>query len=317
MSTQNSLQLTTTDGSSFGPINVPGYGAGEYWYVDLMMHPQNFDTIYVGFGKKNDTIPDVFRSYNRGGDWTKLNCGLNASVRALVQSPVNPDLAIVASSKKMVRTANLHASSPDWKAMSDLPMLSGERYIQDVAFDPDNPARIFACVSGYSESNKIFMSVDTGNHWTNITGSLPNVPFHSLLVEDNAVNGIYAGSDIGVFYRNDNMSDWIHFSNHLPVTPVYDLDIDNSTLYAGTFGRGIWSSTLYTSCPTSQFFTQNDQPDGKQVYHTSGWITTSQVIEGNLGVDIQYHSEGFIKFISGFQAKAGNLVMAKIEGCPD
>ena len=59
----------------------------------------------------------------------------------------------------------------------------------------------------------------------------------------------YIGTDIGVFYRDNILGDWIPFSNGLPVVEVTDLEIQVSSgkLRAGTYGRGMWETALYLS----------------------------------------------------------------------
>ena len=62
-------------------------------------------------------------------------------------------------------------------------------------------------------------SADTGKTWTNISGSLPNVPVNCIVYDDN--NGspndaLYIGTDIGVFYRDNTLGDWVPFSTRLP-----------------------------------------------------------------------------------------------------
>jgi hypothetical protein len=297
-------------------INVPGYGSNDYWYNKFLMHPQDNDTIYFGIGQGGDTTKEVFRSFNRGGAWTNLQCGIGGGISALIGDPQNPDRVYVASGSLIRRTNNVNAASPLWASLAPLPGPTGN--ITDVVVDPNNSARLIVSVNQYWVGKKIYESVDTGATWVNISGSLPNVPFFCLLMDDNATDGgIYAGSDIGMFYRNNNMSDWIFFSNDLPVTPVRDLDIDNGILYAGTFGRGVWSSALYSQCAFSYSLTQTNSGNGTKVYHSSGFITSSQIIQGGIGTDFTYHSEGEITLLDGFHAKQYSTFEAKLKACPD
>lgn len=317
ISWQDELLITNSDGFNFTSISVDSFGAGQYWFVDLMMHPTNHDTIYVGVGRGNSSS-DVFRSYNRGGTWTDMNCGLGWETSALAISPSNPDIVFASTRSNVVRTNNIHASTPVWTLSDTIPVNNHpDRGISDIIVDPNNPAIVYVCIERYIDGHKVYMSSDTGSTWTNFSGSLPNVPFHCLLHEGGSNGGIYAGSDLGVFYRNNNMNDWIYFGNDLPVTPVVDLDMDNGRLYAGTFGRGVWSSELYSTCINNLTLNSGDPGTGTHVYHTLDYITSTQIIEGGIGTDIQYNSEGFIILETGFHAKAKNLFEAKLESCPD
>ena len=52
---------------------------------------------------------------------------------------------------------------------------------------------------------------------------------------------------IGVYYRDNELNEWILHGTGLPNSPVFDLEINktNNKLRAGTFGRGIWEIDLY------------------------------------------------------------------------
>jgi len=65
--------------------------------------------------------------------------------------------------------------------------------------------------------------------------------------ENNSDDGLYIGTDIGVFYRDSTMTDWIPFMTGLPNVPVQELEIHYGTgkIRAATFGRGLWESDLY------------------------------------------------------------------------
>jgi hypothetical protein len=110
-----------------------------------------------------------------------------------------------------------------------------------------NPEKVFVSFSGYSATNKVFMSVNGGANWTNLTGNaLPNVPVNSITYMDGSYDGIYIGTDFGVFYRDGQSTDWMPFNDGLPNVIVNSLDIQYSALKirAGTYGRGLWESDL-------------------------------------------------------------------------
>jgi hypothetical protein len=59
--------------------------------------------------------------------------------------------------------------------------------------------------------------------------------------------GIFAGTDAGVFYRDNYLSAWEHLNNGLPDCRVSDIEyIDTiDVLRIATFGRGIWETDLH------------------------------------------------------------------------
>jgi PKD repeat protein len=84
---------------------------------------------------------------------------------------------------------------------------------------------------------------------------------NSLAAYVNSIDGIYVGSDAGVYYRDASMTDWEMFSNGLPVdASVNEIEIyhnpDNpadDVIRAGTYGRGLWSSPVWHGQPVADF----------------------------------------------------------------
>jgi hypothetical protein len=59
---------------------------------------------------------------------------------------------------------------------------------------------------------------------------------------------LYVGTDRGVYVSSDLGISWEKFGLGLPNTIVYDLAASsNTSLFAGTFGRGAWKNTLPAS----------------------------------------------------------------------
>ena len=149
------------------------------------------------------------------------------------------------------------------------------------------------------------------------SGTLPNTVANCIAYDDN--NGspddaLYIGTDIGVFYRNANMSDWIPFMNGLPNVRVIDLDINKASgsIRAGTFGRGLWSSDLYTVCPSGYYLTTANDPSnpnytGVQHYEASQSVESSRTITGGLGTDVFYKGGNYVKLTTGFHVLENNL----------
>jgi len=133
-----------------------------------------------------------------------------------------------------------------------------------VAVSNTDPNVVFVTYSGYSAANKVFKSINGGTSWTNISTGLPNVPVNCVVYHNGSTggDGIYIGTDIGVYYRDNSTNGWIDFSQGLPNCEVSDLEIYYATgrLRAATFGRGTWDSDLYSSTPSAPVasFTANN-----------------------------------------------------------
>ena len=112
-----------------------------------------------------------------------------------------------------------------------------------------DPDKLWVVFSGYSANDKVFTSNDGGNTWINLSTGLPNIPMNCIVAMKNDPNeGVYLGADIGVYYYNTDVGQWISFFNDLPNCAVTDLEIfyPSGKLRAATYGRSAWESDLYT-----------------------------------------------------------------------
>ena len=180
----------------------------------------------------------------------------------------------------------------------------------DLVMNPDDPKEIWVTAGNFQAGQKVYRSLDSGNTWVNISGSLPNVPVNCIVYDDN--NGspndaLYIGTDIGVFYRDNTLGDWVPFSTNLPVVEVTDLEINESAglLRASTYGRGIWQTSLYASvCITSHTFTSHP-PSEPHFYNAATTITSTAEITG-AGAHVQYKAGDRIMLNTGFRIDAAS-----------
>jgi len=178
--------------------------------------------------------------------------------------------------------------------------------------DLDNPLEIFATFGGYEDGHKVLRSFNGGGTWTNITGSLPNVPVNCIVYFDtngNPDDALYIGTDIGVFYRDNNLGDWIPYNTNLPVTEITDLEIQVSSgiLRAGTYGRGIWQTPLFsTTCTSSYTFTGSSHNPSTPYFYQAGTSITSTAQIVGVGASVQYRAGGRVILNPGFSVNATN-----------
>ena len=79
----------------------------------------------------------------------------------------------------------------------------------------------------------------------------PNISLNTIVIDkDSPLQAMYVGMDVGVYYKDNTMADWALYATGLPNTEVTELEIHynaatcNSTLYAATYGQGLWKSDL-------------------------------------------------------------------------
>lgn len=182
--------------------------------------------------------------------------------------------------------------------------------ITDLAMNPDDPKEIWVTAGNFIAGRKVYRSLDSGATWVNISGSLPNVPVNCIVYDDN--NGspndaLYIGTDIGVFYRDNNTGDWVPFSTGLPVVEVTDLEINESAglLRASTYGRGIWQTSLYAGVCITNVSLTSHSPSEPHFYNAGSTITSTAAIAG-AGAHIQYKAGDRVTLSPGFRIDAGS-----------
>ena len=282
------------------------------------MHPTDYDTLYCGW-------QDINRSYDRGNTWTEIPISeFTKTVRAMAQGVNNPDKFYASDRRKLLATSNIHGSPVVWSNVTGfIPVaLGGSLQIGGMCVDPANSNELWITLLNYNDTAKVFYTSNGGYNWVNLTGSLPNVPVHSIVHQPGSNNGVYIGTDIGVFYRDGTMSDWQYFGNGLPNTQVTDMKILNGKLYAATYGRGVWRSNVWSVCPTENLLTQANDPSppnytGIQRYNVSNLLVSTRIVTGGVGTDVIYRAGGSVTLEPGFEARYNNLFEAKIGGCLD
>lgn len=234
------IRRTLDNGITWTDIqnNIPGQPQGA-WVTPYVLSPANPNTLFAGYN-------EVFRSDNQGNTWTQIST-LNpgANLTAMAVAPSNPNILYVATRNQMWR-GELTGGIWFWAGAGALPVQGV--FISSIAVDPTNAMRVAVTLGRYAANSKVFISDNGGFTWTNISNGLPNLPAFTLAFNPCSNQGMYLGMDIGVYYRDASMTQWVLFNANLPMTPVYELEVHepSGTLRAATFGRGVWQSPLWT-----------------------------------------------------------------------
>ena len=109
-----------------------------------------------------------------------------------------------------------------------------------------NPRQAFVTYSGFrsgEDAAYLLRTNDGGKSWDNITGGLPKAPLNDVNIVGDA---LFVASDLGVYLSRDQGKSWYKVGGNLPAAPIFELRYHAPTnrLYAGTFGRSIWSIAL-------------------------------------------------------------------------
>ena len=233
---QNGALYRSTDGgTTFASIATPAQGA---WITPWCQDPSVAKTLYAATDK-------VYKSTDQGTSWAAISGDLPEiklfTVLRVAES--NPQVIYAGSGKKLYRTVNGGGAWTDITA--GLPVATN--FLTSVAINDANTDIAYGTFSGYVAGEKVYRTANGGSTWTNISGSLPNMPADTIAYRNSLHNGLYIGTDAGVYYRDDTMPDWVPYKSGLPNVIVEDLQIHygTKTIRAATYGRGIWQAPLY------------------------------------------------------------------------
>lgn len=224
-------------------------GNNTAFITPFAMHPINSQILY--FARNHG----VYKTVNGGQNISLIspqnlvsNCNpCDAVLRTIAVAPSDPDNVIYTTSwTNVLKTTNGGANWTD--ITNGLPALGGidVTAISYIAVHPNDPQTVWVTMMGYTGGKKVFKTIDGGINWTNISGSLPNLPVNCIVYENGSPDALYLGTDMGVFYRDNASADWIPYMNGLPNTAVMELEIQYGAkkLRAATFGRGLWQNDL-------------------------------------------------------------------------
>lgn len=247
-----------TNAQQIAGNGVNGITEEGAWVTPFIMGEDNANVMFIGY--KN-----VWRSVNiknpsaSGVQWKKISTINTSNLSVLEQSPVNTDILYASSGGSLYISTNALQDVPTWSNISS--QLLSSSSVSDIEASPYEENTVYIV-----QDKQIFKSVDRGINWTEITGGLPDIHFSTLVYYKNSQEGIYAGSDAGVYYKDKSLTDWVPFLNGLPAAAkITELEIyydpaspAGDKIKAGTYGRGLWKSDMYVVAPTADFSV--DQP---------------------------------------------------------
>ena len=230
------LRKSYNGGNSWDNIKPVSYEGG--WNTPYEMHSSNSDILVIGY-------EEVYRSETAGAIWDSIsyNVSNGQALKSIALAPSDEDYIYAGTYTSLKLTKD---AGSNWANIT--PFFLNQN-ITDVTVSNSDADRVWVTLSGYAANHKVYESVNGGQNWANITATgLPNLPVNCIVYQHSTNDDLYVGTDVGVYYKNNTMSDWIPFNDGLPNVIVKELEIhyDAGSISAATFGRGVWESPLNT-----------------------------------------------------------------------
>ncbi len=156
-----------------------------------------------------------------------------------------------------------------------------------------------------------------GQAWSNYSTGISSDEHVISMTMDHASNdGIYLSTNRSIYYRDATMSAWVLYNTNLPalVSTQMEINYNENTVRAGTYGTGIWKSQL--QCPSqSNINLTGSIPHN--VYEAN--TITASGVNIMLNGPTALRGTSSVTLLPGFQATANstsnNYCLAYIHGC--
>ena len=262
--------------STIAGNGINGITESGGWVTPYILHRTNPNTMFIGY-------TNVWRSTNVKAPsttsitWTKISSDAGG-ITVLEQSPADINILYVFRGQ-VKRCDNANASTPAWTTCT----VPGGSVLADIKAHPTNPDIVYAAAG-----TKIYKSTNKGMTWNDISGTLPSVYYNCIVCDKNTNEGIYAGNQTNVYYKDASLSDWVPFSTGLPMVDIRELEIyydtanpSNNRIKAATYGRGLWQSDLFSVLAVTPANQDVPQSAGSTIFNVTTSTSVSWVASSN------------------------------------
>ena len=245
------------------PLDTSGNGAGQLkyrfqWTEPVLVSKYDSNVLYTA-------SQYVQKSTDQGRSWKEISGDLTRNDKSK-QKPSGGDITLDITSVEYYDTVFALAESPlkqgllwagtddglihvtrddgqTWENVTpkDMPDWS---MVSIIDASPHDPATAYVAVDRHKLDDfnpLIYKTHDYGKTWTRINNGIPAGSYVRAVREDPKAKGLlYAGTETGVYFSNDDGAHWQSLQLNLPTTPIHDLAIKDNDLIAATHGRSFW-----------------------------------------------------------------------------
>ncbi|ESU29887.1 glycosyl hydrolase [Flavobacterium limnosediminis JC2902] len=229
----SSMYISTNAGSSLGSsVGSPG-GADGNWVTPLVTN--SLGEVYSGFAGLYKLV---------GSAWVLQNTNSvgTGNLELITVDPSNDNIMYVINGSALYKSTD--------KGINFTNTYTASATITSVCVHSTDSNIVYITTSG--TGGQALKSVNGGVAFTSFSTGLPSIAKRVIKHQGrNSLNPLYLGTSLGVYYRDDSMTQWEPFDINLPNVSVSDLEInlEDSKITAATYGRGIWQSPIPSEVP--------------------------------------------------------------------
>jgi PKD repeat protein len=249
------ISRSTNGGHSFQRINATEADRGNYSGTGVLDYG-DVNILYVGLFEVERTR-NARATTRSEVQWTKISSFSGTQrIGKVAQSQVEHNLFYVSrEGNQFYVSEDVQSDQPTFTNLTANLPVNG--IVTDIEPHPTDANTVYILLG-----SKIYRSTDRGSNWEDISTGLPGVALLELIFDKSSNEGLYIGTDLGMFYKDASMSEWIDYSQGLPAVRVSGIDIfygetrEESILTVATDGRGFWMSPLHgisAQLPTADF----------------------------------------------------------------
>ncbi|MFM2387635.1 MAG: hypothetical protein RL660_2392 [Bacteroidota bacterium] len=221
---------------------TPDPNDGGAWVAPYELSPVDNTTIFAGYS-------DVYRSDAEGDGWSNISTNLtgnnNTNLRHMALCKANRDMVFAATTNRLFITRN---NGANWQQLGVSNNVTDEQ-VSGLAIHPYNTQITYYTKGGYNGTRKVMRSSNGGTSYVDVSYNLPAMPVNCIFIDEESDSSnveIYIATDVGVYFKKDQDTQWQYWGTGLPNTECSDLAINYKTgkLYVSTYGRGIWEAKI-------------------------------------------------------------------------
>jgi photosystem II stability/assembly factor-like uncharacterized protein len=257
-----SYRYFRTGPHSFTNDNNNPYSLGLTYYRNIEFHPNLYYTFfshhngrYPNNGPNNSTWKRSLMRFDDNGKTPSIVKTFSDDVLRVKIPRKNSNYIYVVEG--LSSSNRLWVSKDGGSSWSNItPYCPQSNTITDIAVNDENPDQIWVTFGGVQSSCKILLSSNSGSSWSNLSSAtLTTSPITKIIYQRGSNGGIYVANYWGVYYKNNNMSDWEVLGEGLPYTNIRFMFINYNLgkLRIGT-KRGGFEHDLYEVSPPDALF---------------------------------------------------------------